>query len=82
MAGAGWLVGRRQFPSLFQMATRVIEQHYTIGDLAARLQCHRRTIERALRDGSIPRHVRIGRSVRIPASAAAAFLGSRQVDQP
>ena len=55
------------------------EQHYTVADTARLLAVSELTVWRALRDRKIRPTVRIGRCVRIPASALERFVEERAV---
>ena len=66
--------------------TRAVEQHLTVDEVAGRLAVHHQTVRRAIDQGTRTRGragiwptVRLGRTIRIPESAVARFLG-RSVD--
>jgi excisionase family DNA binding protein len=51
----------------------MIEQHYTIGELAALHKCHKETIRRRCEKGEL-RGVRVASNWRIPESAVREYL--------
>lgn len=55
------------------------EQHYTVADTARLLSVSVPTVWRALRDRKIRPTIKIGRCVRIPASALERFVEERAV---
>lgn len=54
---------------------------FTVIELAALLRVNHKTLREALRDGSIP-HVRLGRTIRIPAAVVASMLTQGRVPSP
>lgn len=46
---------------------------YTVDEVAAILRVNHKTVREALRDGAIP-HVRLGRTIRIPAAVITSML--------
>jgi excisionase family DNA binding protein len=55
----------------------MIEQHYTIGELAALLKCHKETIRRLCEKGDL-RGVRIASNWRISESAVREYMDGAQ----
>ncbi len=55
---------------------------YTLREVAAKLGVHERTVKRAIERGELPRPIRLGTCVRIPAAELDAFLARKLKERP
>jgi excisionase family DNA binding protein len=64
-----------------ELNTRAFEPHLTVGELADVMRVSKMTIYRLIHNGELPA-LRIGRSFRVPESAAVAYMQDALCDPP